>query len=139
MIAFGVCVFTFCTMVVTTALASTDNSYGFSFRIQGSVDNAQESVSRFRGTNDSNNAWKVRLDYSGEGENTITSFWIELSDGTNASAAYNFKQGDPAKYKSAYDKGNRQWVYLTGENNNFASTNQYNVSGIWDPETGIYV
>lgn len=137
--ACGLCVFALSSLVATNAFASSDDNYGFSFRIQGSVDNAQEHTSRYRGTDDNSNAWKVNLQNSGEGSGTITDFWIEREDGKNASSQYHVKQGNGSYYFAANDNGDYVDVYLTAENNNFATSTQYNVSGVWDPETGKHV
>lgn len=139
LIAIAVCVFAFASMFATYALASTEQDYSFIFRIQGSYHNAQNPTGLYRNTNVNTNAWKVRLDYSEEGNKTITTFWLELKDGTNASEAYAIKQGDPARYKPANDKGDYATVYLTGENNSYLASDQYTVSGIWEPDTGIYL
>lgn len=133
-----------CTLATTSmfafnAFAAEDNNVAYKFRIQGSVDNAQESDGRFRSTTDNSNAWKVELEKSGEGEGTITCFWIEKSNGTNASSSIQIKQGNAARYFTANDKGDNTTVYLTAENNNFTSTKQYEVSGYWDEETGIHI
>ena len=133
-----------CTIAVTSmfafnALAAEDNNIEYKFRIQGSVDNAQEADGRFRSTTDNSNAWKVKLEKSGEGNGTITCFWIEKGNGTNASTKRQVQQGKAARYFAANDKGDNTTVYLTAENNNFASTKQYEVSGYWDEETGIHI
>ncbi|MCC8192116.1 MAG: DUF2712 domain-containing protein [Ruminococcus sp.] len=134
-----------CAIASTSMIASNvmaayqDNNVSYSFRIQGSVDNAQEAKGRFRETKDNTNSWKIQLKESGEGSGTYTTFWIENENGKSASAEYVIQQGKPAKYKMANDKGDHITVYLTAENNNFCSTKQYNVSGIWDEETGIYL
>lgn len=128
------------TLMVSNAFAEyQDNNVSFAFRIQGSVDNAQESKERFRHTKDNDNSWKVQLRSSGEGKGTITKFWLENEDGKSASSEYDIKQGDPARYKPANKKGAHIDVLLTAENNNFCSTKQYNVSGYWDEETGRYL
>ncbi len=100
LISITLCILAFTTIFATNAFAAaTDNNCDFNFRIQGSVDNAQDPNGRFRGTTKNNHSWKVQLTSSGEGEKTITKFWIENKNGTNASSAYNIKQGNPAEYK----------------------------------------
>lgn len=135
--AFGACALALSAITATTAFASNDN-YDFSFRIQGSVDNAQDPTPRYRGTDDNSNAWKVNLTYSEEGSGTITDFWIVSSYGS-ASQQHHVKQGNGAYYFAANNNGDYVDVYLTAENNNFATSTQYNVSGYWDPETGVHV
>ncbi|MBE6815135.1 MAG: DUF2712 domain-containing protein [Ruminococcaceae bacterium] len=140
LISITLCIFAFATIFATNAFAAaTNNDYNFDFKIQGSVDNAQDPTGRYRGTTNNNHSWKVQLTSSGEGEKTITKFWIENKNGTNASSAYNIKQGNPAEYKPANDYGDSTTVYLTGENNNYASSKQYVVKGFWDEETGIFL
>jgi hypothetical protein len=116
-----------------------DNNIGFSFRIQGSVDNAQAPKSEFRNTSDNSNSWKVQMSKSGEGQHTITNFWIVNKNGRSASSEYSIKQGDSARYKRANDNGDHINVYLTAENNNFMSSKTYTVTGYWDEETGVYL
>jgi hypothetical protein len=135
----SLCILGLSSLAITSAIASSDDNYAFSFRIQGSVDNAQDSTGRYRGTDDNSNAWKVNLKSSGEGSGTITDFWIERKSGRNASSQYHVKQGNGSYYFPANNNGDKVIVYLTGENNNFASTKQYSISGIWDPETGCHV
>lgn len=137
--AFGLCAFALSSLVATNAFASSDDDYDFNFRIQGSVDNAQDPTSRYRGTTDNSNAWKVNLLDSDEGPGTVTDFWIEHKNGTNASSQHHVKQGNGSYYFPANDNGDNAYVYLTAENNNFATSTQYNVSGKWDPETGHHV
>ncbi len=136
----ALCILAFASIFSTNAFAAaTDNNCNFDFKIQGSVDNAQDPNGRYRGTTNNDHSWKVQLTSSGEGAKTITKFWIENEDGINASSAYNIKQGDPPRYKPANDYGDSTTVYLTGENNNYASTKQYVVKGFWDEETGVFL
>lgn len=108
--ACGLCIFGLTSLVATNAFASSDDDYDFSFRIQGSVDNAQDPTGRYRGTDDNSNAWKVNLESSGEGSGTVTDFWIELKDGKNASSQYHVKQGNGVYYFPANDKGDKATV-----------------------------
>lgn len=139
-ISIGICLSAAVALMVPSAFATyQNNNIGFSFRIQGSVDNAQEAKKRFRDTKENTNSWKVQMRTSGEGKGTITNFWLENEKGKSASSEYSIKQGDVARYKKANDKGDHTNVLLTAENNNFFSTKTYNVSGYWDEETGIYL
>ena len=140
LVSFGMCLAVSAALLSTSAIAAyQDNDINYSFRIQGSVDNAQEKTGRFRDTRENTNSWKVQLKKSGEGKGTFTNFWIENKNGSSASDGYKIKQGDEPRYKPANDKGDHITVYLTAENNNWFSTEQYNVSGIWDEETGKYL
>ncbi len=137
--ACGLCMFGLTSLVATNAFAANYDNYDFSFRIQGSVDNAQDPTDHYRNTTDNSNAWKIILDSSGEGNGTVTDFQIELEDSTNASSQHHVKQGNGAYFFPANDYGDNNWVYLTGENNNFSSTKQYDVSGTWNPASGVHV
>lgn len=140
LVSFGMCLAVSAALLSTSAIAAyQDNDIDYSFRIQGSVDNAQEKTGRFRDTRENTNSWKVQLVKSGEGKGSFTNFWIENKNGSSASEEYSIKQGDKPRYKPANDKGDHITVYLTAENNNWFSTEQYNVSGIWDEETGRYL
>lgn len=75
---------------------------------------------------------------SGEGKGTYTRFWLENYDEDNVSDFIKAKQGDAATYEKAYGTASKVTVYLTGENNNF-NGDKYNVTGIWDEETGIII
>lgn len=110
--ACGLCLFALSSLIATNAFAASYDHYDFSFRIQGSVDNAQDPQKHYRNTTDNSNAWKVILDSSEEGDGTITDFWIELEDGTNASSKHHVKQGNGAYFFPANDYGDNAWVYL---------------------------
>lgn len=139
-ISFGICLTAIMALMIPCVFATyQNNNIGFSFRIQGSVDNAQETKKRFRDTTDPSNSWKVQMVTSGEGKGTITNFWLETTNGRSASSEFSIKQGDVARYMKANKRGNHTNVLLTAENNNFFSTKTYNVSGYWDEETGIYL
>ena len=116
------CVVAVSTLMIPSVFAAyKDNNIGFSFRIQGSVDNAQAPKSEFRNTSDNSNSWKVQMSKSGEG------------------SEYSIKQGESTRYKRANDNGDHINVYLTAENNNFMSSKTYTVTGYWDEETGVYL
>lgn len=126
------------TCVSSVNVFASDKDYDFEFQIGRWGANACELECRERTTKNPNNAWKVRLDESGEGDGTISRFWLEINSGKNVSDAVNAKQGAAALYKEAKDSASGVWVYLTGENNNFNS-NTYLISGIWDEETGVII
>lgn len=139
-ISISMCVVAVSTLMIPSVFAAyKDNNIGFSFRIQGSVDNAQAPKSEFRNTSDNSNSWKVQMSKSGEGQHTITNFWIVNKNGRSASSEYSIKQEDSARYKRANDNGDHINVYLTAENNNFMSSKTYTVTGYWDEETGVYL
>lgn len=60
---------------------------------------------------------------------TVTTYWLEVSDGTNVSPDCAAKVGSQY-WPAAYGTANSKNVYLTAENNNYNS-NLYNVSGYW--------
>ena len=106
---------------------ATDDNYSFAFMIKPYHANSrvESSGARYRETTDPKNMWKVGLRKSGEGAGTITNFWLEVYDETNVSGDISAKQGTKNYYKAAY------------ENNGYDSI-RYNVSGVWDEETGKY-
>ncbi len=91
----------------------------------------------YRATKYADNLWKVRLDKSGEGEGTITMFWLENYGGKNVSKIYYVVQGRSANYYPAFASASKTDVYLTVQNNNLRG-NKYSIEGVWDNETGIY-
>ncbi|MCM3225964.1 DUF2712 domain-containing protein [Terribacillus saccharophilus] len=118
-------------------LASNDN-HSWAFSIQPKHYN-NFSDSRYRQTSSKENPWKVKLNSSGEGKGTITTFWLgsyfpEESTYARASVTRNVYQGRDATYTAAYWSANKKNVALGAENNNY-STNSYWASGIWDEET----
>lgn len=119
--------------VLPTAIKATDDRWGYAFNIYGYQANSYSS-SRYRETNNANNPWKVALESSGEGPGSITTFWLENSNGTNVSAGVNVKLKAGAYYNVAYNNANQTNVRLTAHNNNYNSS-VYSVSGHWDEET----
>ena len=127
-----------CTFVLGFAIApslirASDDRWGYGFTIQPYQAN-NYSAYRYRETTNPNNPWKVALESSKEGPGSITTFWLEISSGANASASINVKQGAGAYYSGAYNNANKVNVRLTGQNNNYNSSAYY-VSGHWDEET----
>lgn len=133
----GVLMFSLCMGI--NASASVENDYDFIFTIKPYQYNSRidSFEAKYRNTPDPENMWKVGLRKSGEGEGTITCFWLEIFDETNVSDAIKAKQGTKTYYKEAYKSASEKKVYLTAENNNYNS-DRYSVSGVWDEETGKY-
>ena len=129
---------TLCLCMGVNAFA-TDDNYSFAFMIKPYHANSrvESSGARYRETTDPKNMWKVGLRKSGEGSGTITNFWLEVYDETNVSGDISAKQGTKNYYKAAYETASQKNVYLTAENNGYDSI-RYNVSGVWDEETGKY-
>ncbi|MGL5479353.1 MAG: DUF2712 domain-containing protein [Clostridium sp.] len=122
-------------LAMPSVVKAADNNIGFSFYIKSFHQNGQYGTPRYRETENYTNPWKVDLQKSSEGKgNTITRFWIEKSDGTNASEAIDVPVKGGARYHNAYKAASKVNVFLTGENNNYNSA-QYTVSGVWDEET----
>ncbi|MFY9197775.1 MAG: DUF2712 domain-containing protein [Acutalibacteraceae bacterium] len=120
------------------AFAYVDDSYGYNFYIQPYLANTYWNDVKFRETYDNQNAWKVQLAYSEEGNGTITRFWIEKANTGKSSPAseyYLIKQGGTVYYKPATNAGDHTNVKLAAENNNNVPRG-YQVSGVWDEETG---
>lgn len=121
-------ILTFCTVNI---LAAESGSSSYSFRIQAYQANSQTTYSLYRNVavEDYTRPWYVNMTDSGEGEGTITTYWLELYSGHNVSPDCDAKVGlhyHPAAYGSA----NSQDVWLTAENNNYNSR-LYNVKGYW--------
>lgn len=115
------------------ASASNDN-YAFDTIVKPYWLENYNSGSRFRDTSHTNNPWKVNLKYSGEGEGTITEFWLENSKDVRVTKKERVKQGVGAHYFKAFDSASRTKVWLMCQNNNFAGET-YRVTGYWDEET----
>ncbi|MFE0504410.1 DUF2712 domain-containing protein [Peribacillus butanolivorans] len=119
--------------------AGNDNS-GYSFTIKKEQANSFTGT-EYRQTTTQRNTWKVRMYKSTEGTNTLTTYWLEKSDGTNVSPAVDVKAGSGGvnSGRNYYIKGNSGAnaanVRLTAENNNLSSSS-YSVNGYWDEETG---
>ena len=126
----GILVFSAVSSINTYA---SDDEIAYEFIVQSAKQNSR-SKPRFRQTRNTDNQWKIRLDESGEGKGTITTFWLEVKDGTNVSKAVDIKQGNSAVKVTPKETANRRDVYLTAENNNF-NLKSYRAKGIWDEET----
>ncbi|AMV59942.1 DUF2712 domain-containing protein [Pediococcus damnosus] len=120
--------------ITTSALAGNDE-HNYSMRVYGFQQNSH-SAGWYRQTTNYKNNWKVKLETSGEGAHTISTFWLEKSGGANVSPSVNKTAGNAASYRrvNASFPG-KETVMLTAQNNNI-SGNEYNVSGYWDEETG---
>lgn len=121
------------------AFAYVNDSLGYSFTIKPYLGNTYLEEARFRETYNNNNAWKVQLSYSGEGNGTITRFWLEKANtGTSSPASeyYLIQQGHAPYYKPATNVGDHTDVKLAAENNTSTALS-YTASGVWDEETGV--
>lgn len=122
-------------MFATTVAAGNDN-FGFWFRIYGYQQNSGTG-GRYRQTTNYKNNWKVNLTKSNEGPHTKTTFWLEKEGGANISRSVTKTAGNGQslrRVKSSF-KG-KQTVMLTAQNNNI-NGDEYNITGLWDEETGI--
>lgn len=115
-----------------------DADHDFSFKIGAYYKNGRidDNKARYRKTTNPKNMWKVNLLYSGEGNGTVTMFWLENYNKDNVSIDIRAVQGEGVKYEVAEPTASKTTVYLAGENNNFNSDTYY-VSGYWDEETGV--
>lgn len=120
-------------MAIHVAQAS-DDSIGFYMYINN-VQRNSFTEERYRQTLNNTNPWKVNLTSSGEGQGTLTTFWLEHGNGTNVSKAYDTKQGSGKHYHSAYTSASESYVRLTAENNNYNLAGGYSIKGYWDEET----
>lgn len=121
-------------MNASTVLAA-DDDIAYSYTIKANYGNTY-SDSRYRQTTNTSNKWKVNMTYSGEGEGTVTTYWLALFNENHdvGSATHDVKQGSGAHYYKANSNASQKDVCLAAENNN-NSTNTYTVSGYWDEET----
>lgn len=118
------------------ANAAADSNFDYSFTIKASQATSKYSNGNLRSTYDNDNAWKVNLRSSGEGDSTATYFRLCLNDNSGASSWHLVTQGTGSHYYSATDAADFTTVYLQGKNNN-NNTNTYTVTGYWDEETGV--
>lgn len=81
--------------------ASNDDIF-FSFRIGTYHENGRDSHGRYRQTNDTNNPWKVKMTFTGEGSNTVTNYWLENAATTNVTPTVAVTQGKGFYYENAY-------------------------------------
>lgn len=138
-----VTVFLLSTMIVmgtkfnaqTLVSNKSDDNIWFSMKIYGEQTNSWTDA-RWRQTDSVDNKWKVDFQNSNEegAEYTITTFWLEHTNGTNVSDAHDVKEGTGAHYYTPRESANESYVRLTAENNDF-DFNSYSISGYWDEET----
>lgn len=117
------------------ANAAVNDKHDYLFTIKASEGTSRYSNGNLRSTYD-NNAWKVNLEVSGEGDGTATKFRLCLKDNSGASAWHSVIQGSGDHYYSATDAADATTVYLQGKNNT-STTKTYTISGYWDEETGV--
>lgn len=112
-----------------------DDNISYSYTVKAYYGNTY-TEGRYRQTPSTSNPWKVNFTYSGEGEGTVTVYWISQynSAHTQVSNTHEVTQGSGAHYYTAYSGANQTTVCLSMENNNY-SGNTYTVSGYWDEET----
>ena len=89
--------------------ASNDDIF-FSFRIGTYHENGRDSHGRYRQTNDTNNPWKVKMTFTGEGSNTVTNYWLENAATTNVTPTVAVTQGKGFYYENAYSSANKMCV-----------------------------
>ncbi|MCO7128258.1 DUF2712 domain-containing protein [Sporolactobacillus shoreicorticis] len=118
----------------TQFASAKDNDIGYKFKVYGWMANGKETEGRYRQTDSIDNSWKVQLKTSGEGQGTITGFWLENSSAQNVSQTEYVKQGEGPHYQKPFASANKRDVWLTAQNNNF-NGESYTVKGIWDEET----
>lgn len=117
-----------------TAWASDDN-YGFSFTLKPGYGNSYVEQARYRQTTNTNNRWKVNLQYHEAGSGKSATFWLAKAEGKAAvSAPHDVAQGTGAHYYTAYSSASQTDVTLGAENAK-SSSKSYKISGVWDEET----
>lgn len=118
----------------TSSAFASNNKIDYSFKVYGYWFNGKAPDGRYRETDNVNNSWKVRLEHSGEGSGTITTFWLENASSGNVTISKDVKQGNGPYYTNPYTSANKTTVWLTAQNNNY-NGDSYTVSGYWDEET----
>lgn len=89
---------------------------------------------KHRSTKDTQNPWRVTIDYSGKGKGTTTTFWLEDFYGNNVSQDVDAVYDDIHQYLCpAYSSASDIDVYLTGENDVWNSEVYY-IEGRWSPQ-----
>lgn len=110
----------------TLSVEAGNANSGYSFMIKKDQDTS--TGTKYRQTTTERNTWRVRMYYSKEGTNTLTTYWLEKSNGTNVSPAVDVKAGSGGENsgRNHYIKGNSganaTEVRLTAENNNINSS-----------------
>lgn len=114
---------------------AADNNISYKFKIKANNQNSY-SYDEFRQTYNMENKWKIDLRYSGEGDGTISTFWLAKSSNfQRVSGVFNVKEGSGAHYYRASSlASNHTYVSFGAENNN-TTTKTYTISGYWDEET----
>jgi hypothetical protein len=132
-LALGILVGVF--LPATISYAGNDDFY-YKFYLQGYYKNSHSEY-RYRETADPLNLWKVQVWKSGEttGSGDVSTFWLEISDGTNVSPSMDVEEGWGYHYATTTTKGTKTNVRLTAENNNFNGSSFY-IEGFWDEEIG---
>ncbi|MFZ7121545.1 MAG: DUF2712 domain-containing protein [Eubacteriaceae bacterium] len=119
----------------SNAMASFNNKYGYDFIVPAYKANVRSTDYYYRGTGNTQNAWKVALVTSNEpGGNTCSNFWLEVFDGSNVSSTRLVQEAAGDYYTAAYQTASYASVWLTCENNN-NNNNVYENTGYWDEET----
>lgn len=131
---------------LTSLAAAVDNSYKYNFTVKANQAPSHDDADwRYRGTTNLDSAWKVDFQNSTEypaSNKTKTIFYLGVkntSGGYNkiGSLAHSIKEGSGAKYYSAYSNASKKKVTLYARDNNDGSyKSSYDVSGVWDEETG---
>lgn len=126
--------------IVATA---SDNNIDFSFEIKANQGYSHSEETRYRSTNDVNDAWKVNLKTTyecSEDGDTSTSFHLGIDnpEGTNqtGSKKYVVAARSGAHYYPAYQRASDKDIFLYARNNN-NNEEVYTIKGYWDEETGI--
>ncbi len=120
----------------SVAYAAVDSNIDYSFKISANQAISRDADSRYRGTENNNDAWKVNLRTSEEGTNTATQFSLGLEDKTAASNWQTVQVGSGSHYYSANDAADEEYVYLQARDNNKIALS-YKITGWWDEETGV--
>lgn len=129
-IALSVCAL----LVSISSFAAGNDDKHYEFRIEAFGVNGRIASPEYRQTKYPENQWKVKMEYSEEGERTVARYWLENTAKNNVSPHVDATQGLGPYYKEAKDSASQTNVYLTAQNNNI-NAKSYNVSGIWDEET----
>ncbi|WP_347940679.1 DUF2712 domain-containing protein [Peribacillus simplex] len=82
--------------VGTLSVEAGNENNKYSFTIQKDQKNSYTGT-EYRQTTTERNTWKVRMCKSTEGTNTVTTYWLEKSNGTNVSPSVKVTAGSGFK------------------------------------------
>lgn len=112
-------------------LANAETEHAFTIPAnKGIGTNTQSTKTLFRGTTDTGNPWKVRMTITTDTFDRTTIYWLQLNDGTGASAYLHVQHGNNYYTQSPYAIANQKYVRLMARDNN-DKNGAYWTAGQW--------